>query len=168
MSTKDYANKTLPPEVRAMEMEDRRPKRRGKPRRGKGRAVVTSVRIDLDAEAVLKKEFGSLGNALYWTYVGIIKYRERKGAQRYSEGQIRRPRMLRHKEMVSIIKALDFRLENLFRDEHKKEFEEALDVIASVFTRKEVNRILKEDFRFRRWEENQEDDLKPAGWKRAY
>ncbi len=53
--------------------------RRGKPRRAKGLAEVSTVRIDPKAKEILQREFGSLGNALYFVAVGIEKYRQRHG-----------------------------------------------------------------------------------------
>ncbi|TXH10628.1 MAG: hypothetical protein E6R04_04665 [Spirochaetes bacterium] len=53
--------------------------RRGKPRRAKGLAEVSTVRIDPKAKEILQREFGSLGGALYFVAVGIEKYRQRHG-----------------------------------------------------------------------------------------
>lgn len=49
----------------------------GRPRRGKLAAKDKSVWIDDVAAEVLRKEFGSLGNALYYIYRGIQDFKAR-------------------------------------------------------------------------------------------
>lgn len=49
--------------------------KRGKPRRGEGIAKVSAVRIDDETKTILVREFGSLGNALYYIAQGIDEFR---------------------------------------------------------------------------------------------
>lgn len=53
--------------------------KRGKPRRGKHLAEVSTVAVDPETKAILQREFGSLGNALFFTARGIEKYRKKHG-----------------------------------------------------------------------------------------
>lgn len=50
---------------------------RGKPRRGTKACKSTSVRIDPDSKRILQREFGSLGNALFYLAGGIKQFRSR-------------------------------------------------------------------------------------------
>lgn len=53
------------------------PKRgRGKPRRGRRLSQPTTVSIDPESFDVLRREFGSLGNALYYLATGIRDFRD--------------------------------------------------------------------------------------------
>lgn len=54
---------------------------RGKPRRGLEPARIRSVRIDDAASSVLESQFGSLGNALYHIYRGVMEFRARAEAK---------------------------------------------------------------------------------------
>lgn len=47
----------------------------GKPRRGSQTADCVSVRIDAETRAALEREFGSLGNALYYLGEGVQRFR---------------------------------------------------------------------------------------------
>lgn len=54
------------------------PKKRGRPfgtTRGRSVADVSTVRIDAATKDLLKHEFGSLGNALFYIASGILEYR---------------------------------------------------------------------------------------------
>lgn len=61
------------------------PGTRGKPRRGRVVAEVSTVRIDAEAKAVLAREFGSLGNALYYIYSGLVQFRSLHGLSQHPE-----------------------------------------------------------------------------------
>lgn len=56
-------------------------KRRGRPRRAQGLSEIFSVRIHKTAAAALRREFGSLGNALYYLYTGIQTYKTKKAKE---------------------------------------------------------------------------------------
>lgn len=57
----------------------------GKPRRGREVADVCTVRLDKTAKTVLTREFGSLGNALYYLYTGVAAFRSAKGLEQHPE-----------------------------------------------------------------------------------
>jgi len=104
--------------------------RRGKPRRGRGVAKVSSVRIDNDTYTVLNREFGSLGNALFYLAEGIKDFRDRFGLQRHKE-QVRKPsnRRLDWQDLQVLIAALDFRISYCVDGQESRPFQDMLNKI---------------------------------------
>ena len=91
-------------------------RRRGKPRRGAQVSEVSAVRIDPITNRVLKREFGSLGNALYYLAEGIADFREAKNLPPHTEQarvRIEEPgeSVITLKEMATLIEALEWRLD---------------------------------------------------------
>jgi hypothetical protein len=62
-----------------MEIRLKHKNKKGKPRRARGIAPVSSVRIDIRSKNKLIKYFGSLGNALYFLYQGIENMKDEYG-----------------------------------------------------------------------------------------
>lgn len=66
----------LPPIEEPPELELNPIRKRGKPRRGADIADVTTVRIDAVTKEILKANFGTVGNALYFIAQGLGQYRD--------------------------------------------------------------------------------------------
>jgi hypothetical protein len=78
--------------------------RRGKPRRAESVAKRTQIRIDEESKRILQREFGSLGNALFFLRQGIEKTKEKHNIPTANPAP--EPPALNRRDLELILKAL--------------------------------------------------------------
>jgi len=117
----------------------------GKPRRGKLRAQITTVRIDPDAEEALKHEFGSLGNALYYLYEATVEYRINHYLPLHKEMLAMKPGdFFNHDDLALLIDALNYRTKNMSDRRRAKPFQRLIDYIQDRVGQRKVELWLRD------------------------
>lgn len=114
---------------------------RGADRRGVSLAEVSSVRIDPETRSIIRREFGSLGNGLYFLAQGISQFRDELNLPQNPEAEegIDRQGFLGRDEMRVLIQALDWRLEYAVDRAEARPFE-ALKIKLEHWIRKRPRR----------------------------